>query len=313
MVLVSGLLFAVNGTVSKLILQSGVDPQQLTLLRATGAFAGLLLLMLFLPGATRPRLHVARRELPLIIAYGLTGFFLVPMLYFVSISRIPVGISLLFEYTAPLFVALWARFGQGRAVRPRLWGGLVLCLLGLACVAEIWGDLRLDPIGVAAGTACAVLLAVYYVLGAQGIRNRDTISLTGWAFAVSAIAGLIVRLITAGPGGWEPLLGRAANGVPVWLLCCYLVIFGSIIAYLLVVGALRHLPATSVGIIGMIEPVIASAVAWVVLGEHLNAAQLAGGAVLLIGVGIAETARIAEPGLAVPAREPELAHAPAPR
>lgn len=40
------------------------------------------------------------------------------MLYFVAISRLPVGLGLLFEYSAPLLVALWARFGQRHRVRP---------------------------------------------------------------------------------------------------------------------------------------------------------------------------------------------------
>ena len=56
---------------------------------------------------------------------------------------------------------------------------------------------------------------------------------------------------------------------------------------------MRHLPATSVGILGMVEPVIAAAVAWVTLGagEALNAAQLGGGLLVLAGVTLAETAR----------------------
>ncbi|MDI5941897.1 EamA family transporter, partial [Micromonospora sp. DH15] len=107
MVLGSGALFAVNGTVSKLVLRAGLNAQQLTLLRALGAVAILLLLSVALrPGARR--LRVTARQLPLLIGYGLTGFFLVPMLYFVAISRLPVGIGLLFEYSAPLLVALWA-------------------------------------------------------------------------------------------------------------------------------------------------------------------------------------------------------------
>lgn len=297
MVLASGVLFAVNGTVAKLILQAGIDPQRLTLLRAVGAGAGLMLIAILLGGGFS-RLRLSLRELPLLIAYGLTGFFLVPMLYFVSISRIPVGIALLFEYTAPLFVALWARFGEHHRVHARLWWGLALCLAGLACVAEIWGDLRLDAIGVAAGLACAVLLGAYYVLGSHGVQRRDTVSLTGWAFTVSAIAGLAYQLITGGPGahadGWRPLSATTPGGTPVWLLAVYLVVLGSIVPYLLVVGAMKHLPATSVGIIGMIEPVVAGTVAWFALGEALNVAQLAGGALLLAGVGLAETARISE-------------------
>lgn len=271
-----------------------------------------MLLSVVLPPGAR-RLRVRRDEVGLLVAYGLSGFFLVPMLYFVAISRLPVGIGLLFEYTAPLLVAVWARFGQRRPVRPRLWGGLALSLVGLACVAEVWGDLRLDGLGVAAGCGAAVLLAVYYVLGARGIEQRDSLSLTAGAFTVSAVAGLITRAVTVGDGGWEAL-GRQEAGVPVILLCCYVVVLGSIVPYLLVAAALRHLPATSVGIIGMIEPVVAAAVAWVTLGagEALNAAQLTGGLLVLTGVILAETARtpvaVAPPGPDVIAVSPAITH-----
>jgi drug/metabolite transporter (DMT)-like permease len=299
-------MFAVNGTVSKLVLQAGLEPAQLTVLRATGAFAGLLVLGVALrltPSAIPPkpatpappgrRLAVTRRELPLLAAYGVIGSFLVPMVYFVAISRIPVGIALLFEYTAPLLVALWARFGQRQSVRPRLWGGLALSLTGLACVADVWGDLRLNGVGMLAGFAAAVGWALYYLLGAHGVRQRDTVSLNTWAFGFAAAAGLLTQAISR-TRGWSAI-GETSHGVPVWLLSCYAVVLGSIAPYLLVAAALRHLPATSVGIVGMVNPVVAAAVAWLILGEVLNATQLVGGALILVGVGLAETARIATP------------------
>jgi drug/metabolite transporter (DMT)-like permease len=338
MTVAGSLLFAVNGTASKLVLQAGLEPGQLTLLRAGGAFVGLLVLCLALrltppaslpkptprltppagppkpttpgpgpgpgPGSGARRLAVTRRELPLLVAYGTIGFFLVPWLYFVAISRLPVGIALLFEYTAPLLVALWARFGQRQPVRPRLWVGLALSLTGLACVAEIWGDLRLNGIGVLAGSGAALGLTLYYLLGAHGVRRRDPLSLNAWAFGFAALAGLLAQAATR-TGDWSPL-GRTSHGIPVWLLCCYVVVLGSIVPFVLVAAALRHLPATSVGIIGMVEPVVAAAVAWFTLGEALNAAQLAGGALILVGVGLAETARIAAPEEAVVAAGPDL-------
>ena len=97
MVVASSALFAINGTISKLILRAGLDSPSLTELRATGACLGLLLLTV----VTRPgpvRLRVTRRELPLLIGYGLAGFFLVPMLYFVGISRLPVGVALVWPF-----------------------------------------------------------------------------------------------------------------------------------------------------------------------------------------------------------------------
>ena len=295
MVVAAAAVFALNGTVSKLLMQGGFDAPQLTTFRATGAFVGLLLVSL----ATGPRrLTVQRRELPLLITFGLAGFFLVPMLYFVAISRLPVGIGLLFEFTAPVFVALWVRFGQREQVRQRLWVGLGLCLVGLVAVAQIWtGELTLDPVGIAAGLTSAVLLAGYYLLGAKSVSNRDPLSVTCWAFGVSAVAGAIVRPWWNFPAG---LLARSSDGVPMWLLAIYLLIFGTILPYLLITASLRHLPPTSVGIIGMTELVLASVFAWVLLGEVLSSAQIIGGLVLITGVVLAETARAARRDPPVP-------------
>jgi drug/metabolite transporter (DMT)-like permease len=278
-------LFAVNGTVSKLILRTGMDAPQLTTLRVTGAAVGLLVLCLMVPPG-RTRLRVRRREVPGLVAYGVAGVFFVQMLYFVGISRLPVGITLLFEYTAPLLVALWARFGQHQRVKPRLWLGLAASLVGLAGVAEFWGDLRLDPLGVTASLGAAVLLTIYYVLGAKGVTRRDPLSLTTLAFGAAAVAGALIRPWWDFPYGLMPRF---------WPLVIYVVLGGSISPYLLTVAALKHLPPTSVGILAMIEPVIATAVAWSVLGERLDAVQLAGGVLILLGVALAETARTVGP------------------
>jgi drug/metabolite transporter (DMT)-like permease len=289
MVLVSAALFGFNGTVAKLLLRGGFDAPQLSTLRATGAALGLLVLCLAVPGSRRQRLTLRRRELPTLISFGLTGFFLVPLLYFIAISRLPVGIGLLFEYMGPLFVALWLRFGERQPVRSRLWIGLFLSLVGLACAAQIWtGSINLDTVGVLAGLTCAVLLGGYYVLGSKSVSDRHPLSVTFWAFAFAAAAGAVVRPWWNFPG--RLLLGRS-DGVPMALLALYLVIFGSVIAYLLVSMAMRHLPPTSVGILGMSEPVLASVFAFALLGEVLTPAQILGGLVVLAGVVLAETAR----------------------
>jgi drug/metabolite transporter (DMT)-like permease len=292
MVIAAATTFALNGTVSKLLIQGGFDPPQLTTFRATGAFLGLLTFILVTQGP-RP-LKASRQELPRLIIFGLVGFFLVPMLYFVAISRLPVGIGLLFEFTAPAFVALWVRFGEHQPVRRRLWVGLGLCLAGLASVTEIWaGELSLDGLGILAGLTSAVLLAVFYVLGSKTVATRDPLSLTCWAFGVAAVAGAVVRpWWNFDPG----LLLSSRDGYPMWLLAVYLITFGTIVPYLLITYSMRHLPPTSVGIIGMTEVVLASAFAWVLLSEQLAAAQVIGGLILVAGVILAETARTAKAG-----------------
>ena len=291
MVLTAGAVFALNGSVSKLMLQGGLDAPRLTTFRATGAFLCLLVLATLTPPGPR-RLALRRPELPRLILFGLVGFFLVPMLYFVAISRLPVGVGLLFEFTGPVFVALWVRFGEHQRVKARLWLGLILTLTGLAAVAEVWaGELRLDPLGIAAGLTSASLLAVFYVVGSKSVASRDAISLTCWAFGVSAIAGALVRPWWTFPAG---VLAGSSGGIPMWLLALYLILFGTLTPYLLVIASMRHLPPTSVGIIGTVEPVIASAFAWVFLSEILSAGQIVGGLVVLVGVVLAETARAAK-------------------
>jgi drug/metabolite transporter (DMT)-like permease len=77
----------------------------------------------------------------------------------------------------------------------------------------------------------------------------------------------------------------------VWTLALLMIVVGTVVPFFLLISALRHLPATRVGIVAMLEPVVATIVAWAWLGETLGAAQLAGAAVVLAAIGLAQTAR----------------------
>jgi drug/metabolite transporter (DMT)-like permease len=71
----------------------------------------------------------------------------------------------------------------------------------------------------------------------------------------------------------------------------WMVLLGTIAPFFLLVSALRHLPATRVGIIAMLEPVVATVVAWAWLDEALGPLELTGGAVVLSAIVLAQTAR----------------------
>ena len=88
------------------------------------------------------------------------------------------------------------------------------------------------------------------------------------------------------------LLGHLERfSLPVWLLLLYVVVAGTMVTFLLVVAALRHISATRVGIVAMLEPVAASAVAFLWLGESFGGAQLVGGAIVLTAILLAQTSR----------------------
>ena len=134
MYLVAALLFAVNGVFAKAVMNTGLDPMRLTELRNAGA---MVLLLGYVALRHPDRLRVTRRELPFLVAYGVIAFTLVQFLYFLTISRLPVGIGTLLAFLAPVVVALWIRFARRQEVDDRIWLAIALTLVGLALVAQV--------------------------------------------------------------------------------------------------------------------------------------------------------------------------------
>jgi drug/metabolite transporter (DMT)-like permease len=293
MVAIAATLFAINGTVSKVILGSGIDAQQLTEVRCAGALLGLMLIAL----ATRPAaLPLRRSELPLIVALGVVGLALVQWSYFVAIHRVAIGVALVIQFVGPILVALWARFVYHEQVRARIWVSLVLALTGLLLVVEIWETNGPNGAGLAAAALAAVTYAAYILLAERGVRSRDPVSLSAWGFFFATLFWSLVAPWWNFPSGRVgsdvSLLGNvASHHLPVWALMLWMVVLGTIVPFVLVVGALRRISATRVGITAMLEPIVAIAVAWAWLGESLDPVQVSGAAVTLAGVALALSSR----------------------
>ena len=71
----------------------------------------------------------------------------------------------------------------------------------------------------------------------------------------------------------------------------WIIIIGTVIPYLLTVTGIRELSAGTSSVIGMIEPIFAGVIAWIILSEALNGIQLIGCAVVLLGIYLADKAR----------------------
>jgi drug/metabolite transporter (DMT)-like permease len=307
MALLAAVLFSFSGSASKLVLEAGLSPLRLVEIRCVGA----ALCLLALVAARHPAsLRATPRELGFLAVYGITGIAMVQFFYLVAISRLPVGIALLLEFTAPLLVALWVRFVRGEPVRRRVWAALVLCLTGLSLVTEVWTGRSLDGLGVLAGAGAALALAIYYLLGERGLVRRDPLSLAAWTFVFAGLLWSAVQPWWTFPVGvlaQEVALPGPLTGavVPVWVLAAFVVLLGTVAPFLLVLGAIGRIGPARSGLLGMSEPVGAGVVAWIVLGEVLSGPQLIGAVVVLAGIVLAETARrrraLAPPGRVDPA------------
>jgi drug/metabolite transporter (DMT)-like permease len=293
-VVLAAVFFSLNASVSKVALDGGIDPTRLAALRSTGAALVLLLVLLLTRGPAG--LRMTRREFPFLLVLGVFGGALVQWLYFTAIDRLPVGIALLLEFTAPAMVALFTWGVLRRRIGRRTWCGIGVALLGLALVAQVWADVGLDLVGVLAGLGAAACLASYYLIGGRLSVHRDSLSLTFWMFGFAAVFWAIVlpwwSFDPAPLRRSTSLLGVFADvEVPVWSAVAWVIVFGTLVAYGLNVAALRHISPTTAGTVGMSEPVGAALVAWVWLGQSLTAVQMVGGGLVLIGVAMADVSR----------------------
>jgi drug/metabolite transporter (DMT)-like permease len=293
MVAVAALLFGVNGSVSKVAILSGLAADRLTEVRCAGALLGYAAIAAL---TSRTGLRVTRRDLAFLALFGIGGVAIVQWTYFVAIGRLHVGVALLIQFIGSLLVALWARLVYREDVRRRIWISLALSLAGLVLIVRVWAGLTLDGVGLLAGLGAMVTYAAYVLLAERGVRRRGPVPLLAWGFFFATLFWSILLPWWSFP--WHtvaastPLLGRLGGvHLPVWALVAWVVVLGTIVPFILIVGALRHVTATRVGILAMLEPVTATVVAWVWLGETLAAVQLVGAAVVVVGIAIAQSAR----------------------
>lgn len=293
MVATAATLFAVNGSVSKVVLDSGLSSLELAQIRATCAALGLLA---FLVVFARARLRVGRRELLFLVAFGVVGVAVVQWLYFVAIHNLPVGVALLIEFTAPLFVALFARFVYREHIRRRIWVAVILCIAGLAIVVEVWAGIAFSTVGVTAAVGGAFGLTAYLLMAERERRQRDPVSLSFYGFLFAAALWAVVQPVWEFP--WDVLADTVSlqgnfseHSAPVWLLVGFVVVIGTMVTFSLLTGALRHISATRASIVATLEPVMATVVAWLWLEETFGPTQLIGGAVVLGGIFLAQSAR----------------------
>lgn len=290
--LVSALAFGGSGVAAKPLIDAGLDPLHVVWLRVAGAA------VVMLPLAVRHR-GLLRRRPALLAGFGLLAVAGVQACYFAAISRIPVGVALLVEYLAPALVLGWVRFVQRRPVTRAAALGVVLAVGGLACVVELWSGLSFDLLGLLLALGAACCQVGYFVLSDQGGDAGDQAPDPLGVIAYGLLIGAIVLTLVARPWGmdWSVLGGGAnMNGTTVaaGYLLVWIVLIATVLAYVTGVLAVRRLSPQVAGVVACLEAVIAIVLAWILLGEHLSAPQLVGGAVVLFGAFIAQSTTPAE-------------------
>jgi drug/metabolite transporter (DMT)-like permease len=288
------LFFSFNGVISTLVLDH-LSPFRLTQVRCLGAFT---ILFLIVASRNLKSLKATRHELPILVLLGIVGFAAVQGGYFLGIQRgVPLSLVLIIEFTAPIWIVLWIRFVQKKAVPNGMWGGIALAFIGLIFIARVWDGLTFDLIGMLGALVSAFAIAVYFLVGSKVGEKRSAQSITVWGLGIAGLTWAIFMPVWQFPFEvftTDMNLQGIFDGtfVPGWVLFAWIIVMGTIVPYLFVINGMLRLTPSKSSVVGMMEPVLAGVFAWVWLAQSWAPIQLSGAAIVLVGIYIADKAKI---------------------
>jgi drug/metabolite transporter (DMT)-like permease len=200
--------------------------------------------------------------------------------WILSLSMTSVAASIVLVSTNPFFVGLITRFVLGRQLSRQTVLGIVIAVVGSAVIgAGDWGEGVHQLAGDLLAIVGALSVAIYLVIG-QHLRGQ--LSLLGYVFPVYGTAAAVLM-------GAALVVGVPMTGYPgsAWLWLVLIALIPQIIGHSSFNWALGHLPATYVSLAALAEPIGATILAWIVLKEAPKLITIAGGLLILIGLGVA--------------------------
>jgi drug/metabolite transporter (DMT)-like permease len=290
--LTSSLLFGLNASTTKVLIESGISAEQLVLFRsaAVALFAAIGVAL------TNPKaFKLQLREMPFFALFGVVGVGLMQWAYSNAVANLQVGVALLIEYTAIVIVPVASYFLFKERVRGRIWLAIALVLGGLSIVAQPWAA-GLNLVGVIYGFMAAVFLSSYFIMGEHAQRKRDAFSTMFYAFLAATLFWAVAANLN--PTGLIDftrdvnLTGNLASlTLPSWVVLIWIAIAGSFVPMLFTFLAMRHLSASAVGIASTAETVFAFVFGYLWLSEKIDLSQTIGGVLVIVGIVVAQTAR----------------------
>ena len=228
--------------------------------------SALLLVVVQRPWRSMP----SRSAWPVVLAYGVS-LGAMNSVFYLALSRIPLGIAVAIEFIGPLAVAVLA----SRRPLDYLWVGLAA--IGLSLLLPITpSGAALDPLGVLFALGAGVGWALYLVFGQKAGQAQGP-SASTWGLMVAALLTVPVGIADAGARLFDPSILPFGMGVA---------IFSSALPYTLEMIALRRLSTKVFGTLMSFEPAIAAIAGAVILHERLALTQwTAIGAIIVASVG----------------------------
>lgn len=273
-ILASALLFGINGSLSRQLFNSGVTPVTLVEFRM---LVGGVCLLIFMLLTRRSALTFSRKGLPWLVPFGLS-LALVTYTYFLAISRVPIAVVLVIQFSGSAWLALAGAIWRRRLPSWQMICALVLTIGGIVCLTGVWqASLNgLDMLGLLFSLFALIMFIIYLLLGKRIGQYLPALPATTCGAFVAALFWLIIQ-----PPWVIPASTWNVHLIPFIVLVG---IVGMALPFSLEVAGLRRLDATSAGIAATLELPASALIAYFWLGQALTLWQILGCALVLVGV-----------------------------
>jgi len=274
--------FGASGPFVKPLLEAGWTPGAATLVRTGGAAV-----VFAIPGALalRGRWGALLRNWRSIPAFGVFGVLAAQVCYYSAIEHVSVGVALLVEYLAPVFLVL---FTWARTRRHPGWftvAGAIVALAGLVLVLNLAGSSSPSIIGIGWALVASLGACIYYVIAARQHDDLPPIALAAAGMIVATLTLLLLGLVGVFPMaatfGTVQLLGAAVSWVVPALVIMAL---STVAAYLFGLAGTSRLGTRVASFVGLTEVLFAVVFAWLLLGQLPVPIQFVGGALVIAGL-----------------------------
>jgi drug/metabolite transporter (DMT)-like permease len=234
----------------------------------------------------RPKQRFARADWPKLAVTALCGITFNQFFFIAGLSRTSVGHMAVFIALTPILVLVLAvAMGQERFTAAKVTGMLVAMAGVLALELSNRSSGVATPFGDFLAFLGTLAFSTYTVVGKDLTVRYGSIPMNMLAYAVGSIT--LLPLAWVHRDSFHP----AAVSATAWWSMAYMVVFSSVIAYLVYYYALSHMSASRLSAFTYVEPVLAAILAYLILGEPVTWALAVGGALVLAGVWVAERAR----------------------
>jgi drug/metabolite transporter (DMT)-like permease len=241
--------------------------------------AGAILLAWALPRVDRARDPIGRRQIA-------AGFVLGGALFLAghgglawAQQTVPSGVAALLIGSVPLWMAVLDRVTFGKRLHRSANLGLVIGFVGLAFLVDPFGAGSVDRLG----AVVALLSAFAWAAGSLYSRGAPLPGRPLVSAGLAALCGGILLVIVAGASGE---FGDARFAWEAVLAIAYLVVFGTLIGFTAYVWLLRVAPTSLVATYAYVNPIVAVALGWALLGERITVQMALAAAAIVFSVAL---------------------------